>query len=114
MFIRLFAALFLFVCTMAESANLPELTVEYSADRTMEVDQGTMHGRIVATPSVERSELRIGDMSTVKDSRGLGLGDTAAKVKKAYGASAVASPHKYQDKPAEYITVWDGGPRAEP
>lgn len=60
------------------------------------------------------TRISIGDMSTVKDSRGLGLGDTAAKVKEAYGASAVASPHKYQDKPAEYITVWDGGPRAEP
>ncbi len=65
MFIRLFAALFLFVCTMAEAARLPVLSVEYSADRIMEVDQGTMHGRIVATPSVERSEVRIGDMATV-------------------------------------------------
>ena len=35
-------------------------------------------------------------------------------MKTAYGASAVATPHKYQDKPAEYITVWDGGPRKEP
>jgi hypothetical protein len=23
-------------------------------------------------------------------------------------------PHKYQDKPAEYITAWAGGPRSEP
>jgi hypothetical protein len=65
MFIRLFVALFLLACTMAEAASLPVLTVEFSADRTMEIDQGTMHGRIVATPSVERSEVRIGDMSTV-------------------------------------------------
>lgn len=60
------------------------------------------------------TRISIGDMSTVRDSKGLGLGDTAAKVKETYGASALASPHKYQDAPAEYITVWEGGPRAEP
>ena len=65
MFIRLFAGLFLFVCSMAEAATVPALTVEYSADRTMETDRDTLRGSIVATPSVERSEVRIGEMSTV-------------------------------------------------
>ena len=60
------------------------------------------------------TRITIGDVSAVKDAKGLGLGDTAARVKEAYGASAVASPHKYQNAPAEYITVWEGGPRAEP
>lgn len=54
------------------------------------------------------------DLSPVKTDKGLGLGDTADAVKAAYGADAVATPHKYQDKPAEYITVWEGGPRKEP
>lgn len=54
------------------------------------------------------------ELSTLKTDKGLGLGDTAATVKTAYGAAAQASPHKYQDAPAEYITVWDGGPSAEP
>ena len=60
------------------------------------------------------TRITIGDVSAVKDAKGLGLGDTAARVKETYGASAVATPHKYQNAPAEYITVWEGGPRAEP
>jgi len=54
------------------------------------------------------------DMATVKTDKGLGLGDTADAVKTGYGDQAKASPHKYQDKPAEYITWWKGGPRTEP
>jgi len=72
----------------------------------------TPDGFWVMLEAEKLSRISIGDMSTVKDSKGLGLGDTAAKVKEVYGASAVASPHKYQDAPAEYITVWEGGPRA--
>jgi hypothetical protein len=60
------------------------------------------------------TRITVGELSAVKDAKGLGLGDTAAKVKETYGASAVASPHKYQDAPAEYITAWEGGPRAGP
>lgn len=54
------------------------------------------------------------EMSPLKTGKGLGIGDTAAAVKAAYGDAATAGPHKYQDAPAEYITVWDGGPRTEP
>ena len=54
------------------------------------------------------------DMASVKTDKGLGLGDTADAVKTGYGDQAKASPHKYQDKPAEYITWWKGGPRTEP
>ena len=60
------------------------------------------------------TRITIADMSKLKTDKGLGLGDSAESVKTAYGAAAVASPHKYQDKPAEYITAWDGGPRKEP
>lgn len=60
------------------------------------------------------TRITIADMSTLKTDKGLGLGDTAETVKTAYGAAAVATPHKYQDKPAEYITVWNGGPRKKP
>jgi hypothetical protein len=74
----------------------------------------TPDGFWVMLEAEKLSRISIGDMSPVKDSKGLGLGDTAAKVKEVYGASAVASPHKYQDAPAEYITAWEGGPRAEP
>ncbi len=59
------------------------------------------------------TRITLGDLSTVKTDRGFGLGDTPDAVKAAYGAEAKATPHKYQDKPAEYITWWKG-PRTEP
>lgn len=46
--------------------------------------------------------------STLKTDRGFGLGDSAAAIKTAYGAAAVATPHKYADAPSEYITAWTG------
>lgn len=52
--------------------------------------------------------------STLKTDKGFGVGDEAAAVKAAYGAEAKVSPHKYQAAPAEYITAWQGGLRAEP
>lgn len=55
------------------------------------------------------SRVSLINASAVKDARGLGLGDPAAAVKSAYGASAVASPHKYQPAPVEYVTVWSKG-----
>ncbi len=59
------------------------------------------------------TRITIGELSTVKTDRGLGLGDTPDAVKTAYGADAKATPHKYQEAPAEYITWWTA-PRAEP
>ena len=50
--------------------------------------------------------------TTLRTDRGFGIGDTAAAIKAAYGASAVSEPHKYVEN-AEYITVWTtGGPTA--
>lgn len=46
--------------------------------------------------------------SPLKTDRGFGLGDSAAAIKTAYGAAAVATPHKYQDAPSEYVTAWSG------
>jgi hypothetical protein len=47
--------------------------------------------------------------SDIKSDRGFGVGDTAAAVKAAYGAAAMAEPHKYEAAPAEYITSWSRG-----
>lgn len=47
--------------------------------------------------------------STVMTDRGLRVGDAAARVKAAYGDEARVTPHKYQDAPAEYVTVWSRG-----
>lgn len=71
-------------------------------------------GLWVMIESDKLTRITLSDLSTVKTDKGLGLGDAANAVKTAYGAEAKATPHKYQDKPAEYITVWQGGPRAEP
>jgi hypothetical protein len=60
------------------------------------------------------TRITVGEMSTLKTDKGLGLGDPADAVKTAYGAEAKTTPHKYQGAPAEYITWWTGGPRSEP
>jgi hypothetical protein len=60
------------------------------------------------------TRITVGEISTIKTDKSLGLGDTPSAVMAAYGAEAKASPHKYQDAPAEYITWWKGGPRSEP
>jgi hypothetical protein len=68
----------------------------------------------VMIESGKLTRITIGEASKVKTDKRLGVGDTAEAVRTAYGAEAKSSPHKYQDKPAEYITVWSGGPRTEP
>jgi len=52
--------------------------------------------------------------STVDTDRGLGIGDTATRVKSVYGASAEVVPHKYVEAPAEYITAWATSDHAGP
>lgn len=51
--------------------------------------------------------------STLDTDRGFGVGDPAAAIKAAYGAAATATPHKYSDAPAEYITAWSTGGGAD-
>jgi hypothetical protein len=45
----------------------------------------------------------------VKTDRGLGLGVMPAQVTSVYGSQVRAEPHKYQDPPAQYLTVWSKG-----
>jgi hypothetical protein len=71
-------------------------------------------GVLVMMERGKLTRISLVEMSDIDTDRGLGIGDTAASVKEAYGATASVTPHKYQDAPAEYITVWDGGPRTEP
>jgi hypothetical protein len=42
----------------------------------------------------------------VETDRALNVGDTAAEVKRVYGAAAEVMAHKYAEAPSEYITVW--------
>ncbi|WP_339914535.1 hypothetical protein [uncultured Brevundimonas sp.] len=63
-------------------------------------------GLLVMVEDGVLTSIHLGRNTTVKTDRGLGIGDTAAAVKQAYGTAAQVTPHKYVDAPAEYITVW--------
>ncbi|MES2833986.1 MAG: hypothetical protein V4707_04660 [Pseudomonadota bacterium] len=65
-------------------------------------------GMLLMVEQGRLTRISIGRANTLKTDRGFGLGDSAAAIKTAYGAAAVATPHKYQDAPAEYITAWSG------
>jgi hypothetical protein len=45
--------------------------------------------------------------SDIATDRGVAVGDPVAKVREAYpGVALAATPHAYQDPPAEYLTAW--------
>ncbi|HAV49492.1 MULTISPECIES: hypothetical protein [unclassified Brevundimonas] len=52
------------------------------------------------------TRISLTDPSEIMTDKGLRVGDTAERVKAAYGDQAIVTPHKYQDAPAEYVTVW--------
>lgn len=62
------------------------------------------------------TRITLTDNTTIKTDRGFGIGDSAAAIKAAYGASARVEPHHYLGLPAEYITVWStlGGATLDP
>jgi len=84
----------------------PESCDEFRPERAPE-------GLLVMIEDGRLSRLSVVDMLALKTGEGLGLGDMAEAVKSAHGAQAQATPHKYVEPPAEYITVWSGGPRAD-
>ena len=51
---------------------------------------------------------------TIETDRALNVGDPAAEVKRVYGAAAEVMAHKYQEAPAEYITVWSTADHQSP
>ena len=63
-------------------------------------------GLLVMIEAGRLTRISLVDGSTVKTDRGLGLGATAAAVRAAYGPALQAEPHKYEDAPAEYLSVW--------
>ena len=52
--------------------------------------------------------------SDIPTDRGFKIGDSAAAIKQAYGASALVELHKYETAPAEYITVWSSSDHTSP
>ena len=67
-------------------------------------------GMLVMIEDGRLTRISLGEGSAVKTDRGLGVGDTAAAVRAAYGGALQAGPHKYEAAPAEYLTVWAKDP----
>jgi len=68
--------------------------------------KGDLAGTWVMFEDGKVTRVSIGEGSTVKTDKGLGLGATADQVRAAYGAAVKAEPHKYEGPPAEYLTIW--------
>ena len=66
-------------------------------------------GMMVMVEDGVLTSIWLDDGATLKTDRGFGVGDTATAIKAAYGPTATASPHKYAEAPAEYITTWSVG-----
>lgn len=63
-------------------------------------------GMLVMIEEGRLTSLALIDGSKVRTDRGLSLGATAAQVGAAYGKALRASPHKYEEAPARYLTAW--------
>lgn len=63
-------------------------------------------GLLVMVENGVLTSVRVSRNTAVETDRALNVGDPASEVKRVYGGAAVAEPHKYQEAPAEYVTVW--------
>lgn len=52
------------------------------------------------------SRISLGERSRITTPRGIGIGATAAQVRRAYGRSLRAETHTYIGRPGEYLTFW--------
>ena len=52
------------------------------------------------------SRISIGQPSKITTQRGIGIGATAAQVRKVYAPRLKAEKNYYDDLPAEYLTYW--------
>jgi hypothetical protein len=71
-------------------------------------------GMLVMIEAGRLTSVSLIDESKVRTDRGLGLGATGAEVRAAYGKALHEGPHKYEEAPAEYLTIWaKDGPRGD-
>lgn len=63
-------------------------------------------GLLVMIEEGRLTRISLIDGSKVKTDRGLGLGAAAAAVRSVYGPALRAGRHKYEEAPAEYLTIW--------
>ena len=52
------------------------------------------------------ARISVGEKSKVTTPRGIGIGASAAKVRRKYARGLQAEPHHYLDLPGEYLTYW--------
>ena len=52
------------------------------------------------------ARISAGERSPVRTPRGIGIGASAAEVRRAYGRTVQAETHTYLGRPAEYLTFW--------
>ena len=52
------------------------------------------------------TRISIGEQSRITTPHGIGIGATAAQVRKAYSRGLKAEVHHYEGRPAEYLTWW--------
>ena len=52
------------------------------------------------------ARISAGEQSKVTTPRGIGVGATAAEVRRTYAKGLQAEPHHYLDLPGEYLTYW--------
>ncbi len=69
-------------------------------------------GMLVMIEGGRLSRISLINNSRVKTDRGLALGAAPAAVRAAYGPALLAEPHKYESKPAQYLTFWSKGGEA--
>ena len=58
------------------------------------------------------TRLSVGAPNRATTPRGIGIGATAAQVRRAYGPALRAETHTYHGRPAEYLTFWTRRDRA--
>ena len=58
------------------------------------------------------TRISLSEGTGIRTESGIQVGDSAAAVMAAHGAEAMTTPHKYQDPPARYITIWRTAPPA--
>ena len=90
----------------AGAANIaPKVGADASEGCSQVRLQGAYPGVILMLEDGKLTRIDLDDQSAFKTDNGIGVGATPAEVLAAY-PDAKASPHKYSDAPAQYLTVW--------